>query len=561
MSGQGSVQHRGFLWVSQSDTTGSKPICPTMVALQRPQSAASTGEGRMSGRPEISSMAWSAELTPVDHLIRSAAVHASRLAVVDGDRRLTYAELLDECGRQAGALAALGIAPGDRVAVLAPNTSILLEAHYSVPMAGGVLVALNTRLAAHEIAVIVEHSGAALVIVDEDLLPKAAEIQARVMPAEEFRILAAGSSYLHRPVADERSLVTLNYTSGTTGRPKGVMYHHRGAFLQSVAMAYHLGLSVSTVYLWTLPMFHCNGWTFPWAVVAAGGTHVCQRKVVPSESWRLIREEGVNCLCAAPVVLADLARAPEASPLEIRVTVGTGGSPPSPTLLSEMDRLGFDVIHMYGLTETFGPVIVSPWYPEWDELPEDQRARLRARQGAPNIISQPLCVVAPDGSVVDKDGSSMGELWLRGNNVTLGYFNDSEQTEISYADGWFRTGDLAVWHPDGMIELRDRSKDIIISGGENISSIEVEQVLVSHPAVAEAAVIAGAHARWGEVPVAFVTLRTGAECTGDELIQWCRDRLAHFKAPKDVIFADLPKTSTGKIEKFALRARLQSEGS
>lgn len=514
----------------------------------------------MSDRPEVHRAAWSAELTPVDHLIRAATVHGSRIAMVDESLRLTYAELLDECGRQAGALAALGVEPGDRVAVLAPNTSILLQAHYSVPMSGGVLVALNTRLAGHEIATIVEHSGAALVIVDEELLPKAEEVRARVLPSAEFRQIAVDSAFLHRPIVDERSLVSMNYTSGTTGRPKGVMYHHRGAYLQSVAMAYHMGMGVDTVYLWTLPMFHCNGWTFPWAVVAAGGTQVCLRKVVPEESWRLIREEGVNRLCAAPVVLADLARAPDAAPLDTRVTVATGGSPPSPTLLSEMDRLGFDVTHLYGLTETFGPVIVSPWYPEWDMLPEEERARLRARQGAPNVISQPLCVVAPDGRIVEQDGATMGELWLRGNNVTLGYFRDEDQTAISYADGWFRTGDLAVWHPDGMIELRDRSKDIIISGGENISSIEVEQVLAAHPSVAEAAVIAGAHPRWGEVPVAFVTLRAGVESTEEELIAWCRDRLAHFKAPKRILFSDLPKTSTGKIEKFALRERLRTEG-
>jgi fatty-acyl-CoA synthase len=514
----------------------------------------------MNGSLDVPQVAWNAELTPVDHLIRGATVHGQHLAVVDGDLRQTYDELLDECGRQAGALASLGVEAGDRVAVLAPNTSILLQAHYSVPMAGAVLVALNTRLAAHEIAAIVEHSGAELVIIDEELLPKAQEVQVRVMPAGEFRELASRAPFLQRPVTDERSLVSMNYTSGTTGRPKGVMYHHRGAYLQSVAMAYHMGMGVDTVYLWTLPMFHCNGWTFPWAVVAAGGTQVCLRKVVPEESWRLIREEGVNRLCAAPVVLADLARAPDAAPLDNRVRVATGGSPPSPTLLSEMDRLGFDVTHLYGLTETFGPVIVSPWYPEWDELPEEERARLRARQGAPNIISQPLCVVAPDGSIVERDGATMGELWLRGNNVTLGYFRDEEQTAISYADGWFRTGDLAVWHPDGMVELRDRSKDIIISGGENISSIEVEQVLAAHPSVAEAAVIAGAHPRWGEVPVAFVTLRAGVESTEEELIAWCRDRLAHFKAPKRILFSDLPKTSTGKIEKFALRERLRTEG-
>lgn len=513
----------------------------------------------MSSRfePPTFDVASYAEMTPVDHLVRAAGVHGGRLAVVDEDLRLTYAELQDVCGRQAGALAGLGVGVGDRVAVLAPNTSILLQAHYSVPMAGAVLVALNTRLASHELAAIVEHSGASLVIVDEELLPKAEEIRTRVMTAGEFRALAASAPFLRVPLDDERSLVTLNYTSGTTGQPKGVMYHHRGAYLQSVAMAYHLRLNVETVYLWTLPMFHCNGWSFPWAVVAAGGTNVCHRRVVPADSWRLIREEGVNCLCAAPIVLGDLARSPEAAPIENRVTVGTGGSPPSPTLLEEMDRLGFDVIHMYGLTETFGPTVVSPWYPEWDELPEDQRARLKARQGAPNVISQPLCVVSPDGHVVAQDGQEMGEIWLRGNNVTMGYFNDPEQTEASYGGGWFRTGDLAVWHPDGTVELRDRSKDIIISGGENISSIEVEQAVASHPAVAEVAVIAGTHPRWGEVPVAFVALRSDHNCTEEEIIAWSRDRLAHFKAPKQVVFMDLPKTSTGKIEKFQLRAWLR----
>ncbi len=517
----------------------------------------------MSVRVEPTAFATAshAEMTPVDHLVRAASVHGGRVAVVDGDLRLTYSELLNECGRQAGALASLGVAPGDRVAVLAPNASLLLQAHYSVPMAGAVLVALNTRLAAHELAAIVHHSGASLVIVDDELHSRTGELSTRVVRADEFRQLAQVAPYLRVPLVDEQSLLALNYTSGTTGRPKGVMYHHRGAYLQSVAMAYHLRLGVDTVYLWTLPMFHCNGWSFPWAVVAAGGTQVCQRRVVPAESWRLIREEGVNCLCAAPVVLGDLARAPEAAPLDIRVAVGTGGSPPSPTLLAEMDRLGFDVIHMYGLTETFGPTVVSPWYPEWDDLPEGDRARLRARQGAPNIISQPLCVVAPDGHVVMQDGQEMGELWLRGNNVTLGYFNDPEQTEAAYGGGWFRTGDIAVWHPDGMIELRDRSKDIIISGGENISSIEVEQALASHPSVAEAAVIAGSHPRWGEVPIAFVTLRPGLTCTEEELIAWSRERLAHFKAPKKVIFADLPKTSTGKIEKFQLRTRLREAGS
>ncbi len=499
------------------------------------------------------------EMTPVDHLIRAAAVHGSRLAVVDESIRLTYSELLDEVLQQAGALRDLGVQPGDRVAVLSPNTSLLLQAHYSVPMAGAVLVALNTRLAPRELAAIVDHCDAALVIADNELLALTDEMTSRVMSGNEFCDLARASIPHRWEVSDERSLISLNYTSGTTGRPKGVMYHHRGAYLQSVAMAYHLGLGPDSVYLWTLPMFHCNGWTFPWAVVAAGGTQICQRRVRPSETWRLIREESVNRLCAAPVVLSDLAHSPEARPLEQSITVATGGAPPSPTLLTEMDALNIEITHLYGLTETFGPMVVSPWYPEWNALPSEVQARLRARQGIPNVISQPFTVVGPGGHVVNQNAKEMGELWLRGNNITLGYFRDPEETARGYVGGWFRTGDLAVWHPDGVVELRDRSKDIIVSGGENISSIEVEQVLLSHPAVADAAVVAGQHERWGEVPIAFVTLRPDSTCTESELITWSRDRVAHYKAPHRVHFGEIPKTSTGKTEKFSLRQRLRSE--
>ena len=508
---------------------------------------------------QSASSASRVELTPVDHLVRSSSVHGARLAVVDGDLRLTYTELLVSCEQMAGALIALGVRPGDRVAVLAPNTSVLLRAHFAVPMAGGVLVALNTRLAPHELATIVAHSGAVLTIVDEDLLDRAAEINGRQVTASEFVSLADSSSPMRLPCPDEMAMIAMNYTSGTTGRPKGVMYHHRGAYLQSLAMAYHAGLGVDTVYLWTLPMFHCNGWTFPWAVVAAGGVQGCLRKVNPVESWRLIRHEGVNTLCGAPVVLGDLARAEQAAPLDVRVNVLTGGSPPSPTLLATMEGLGFDVTHLYGLTETFGPVVVSPWYPEWDQLPADQRARLKARQGGPNIVAQPLTVVGQDGAPVPRDSETMGEVLLRGNNITLGYFADEEQTSHSYADGWFRTGDLAVWHPDGMIELRDRAKDIIISGGENISSIEVEQVLAAHPNVREVAVVARSHPRWGEVPVAFVAEQVAGAASEEALIEWVRGRLAHYKAPKQVVFTELPKTSTGKIEKHALRRHLAEQ--
>ncbi|WP_086798877.1 acyl--CoA ligase family protein [Streptomyces caniscabiei] len=506
-------------------------------------------------------------LTPVSYLDRAAAAHGDRLAVVDGDQRWTYAQLHDRCRRLAGALTPL--AGGRPVAVLAPNTHVLLEAHFGVPWAGVPLVAVNTRLSAREIAYILEHSEAAVLIHDpafDDLvdatlaLLTAPPVRIRAGEGDNgtYASLLAGAVPHAITPQDERALLAVNYTSGTTGRPKGVMYHHRGAYLQALAMVGHTGLSPTAVHLWTLPMFHCNGWCFPWAVTAAAATHVCLPKVDPAEIWRLIRDEGVTHLNGAPTVLSMIAYAPEAAPVTPAVRTATGGAPPSPAILRRMAELGFDVTHLYGLTETFGPAMICDWRPEWNGLDTHRQARLKARQGVGNMISCAVRVVAANGADVPRDGASVGEIALRGNNVMLGYLKDPAATEKASPDGWFRTGDLGVIHPDGYVELRDRSKDVIISGGENIASVEVEQALCEHPAVLEAAVIAVPDERWGEVPAAYVTLHAGKAATQAELIEHVKNRLARFKAPKYVVFGTLPKTSTGKIQKFVLRDRARA---
>jgi fatty-acyl-CoA synthase len=497
-------------------------------------------------------------LTPVSYLDRAAAAHGDRVAVVDGDRRWTYRELHDRCRRLAGALAPL--AGGRPVAVLAPNTHVLLEANFGVPWAGVPLVAVNTRLSAREVAYILEHSEAAVLVhdpafdelVDEALGLVAAPLR-RIRAGEEYEQLLAAAEPLALRPADERALLSINYTSGTTGRPKGVMYHHRGAYLQALAMVGHTGLSPSSVHLWTLPMFHCNGWCFPWAVTAAAATHVCLPRVDPAEVWRLIRAERVTHLEGAPTVLSMIGYAAEAAPVETPIRLATGGAPPSPAILRRMAELGFEVTHLYGLTETFGPAMICDWRPEWNSLGEREQARLRARQGVGNMIACTARVVDADGLDVPADGVAVGEIALRGNNVMLGYLKDEEATRQAAPDGWFRTGDLGVVHPDGYVELRDRSKDVIISGGENIASVEVEQAIAEHDAVLEVAVIAAPSERWGEVPVAYVTLHEGARVTEAEIIDHVRQRLARFKAPKSVVFGPLPKTSTGKIQKFRLR--------
>jgi fatty-acyl-CoA synthase len=508
-------------------------------------------------------------LTPTAFLARAAVVFCDRLAVADEGTRFTYREFHARCLRFAGALRKLGVAPGERVAVFAPNTHVLLAAHYAVPLAGAVLVALNTRITADDIAYILEHAGVRVLIYDdayaETALNACGRAHAGVLALraggerDDLEALIASAAPFEHPVADERAMLAINYTSGTTGKPKGVMYHHRGAYLQALAMALHMGLTSDSKYLWTLPMFHCNGWCFPWAVTVTGATHVCLRRVESSLIWAHLRESAITHLCAAPTVLTMIAWDPGASAIDRRVRVATGGAPPTPALLERLAALGLDVTHLYGLTETYGPAVICEWRSEWDGLAIEEQARLKARQGVANAIGETLRVVDDDGRDVPPDATTMGEIAIRGNNVMLGYYRDDEATRKACPDGWFRTGDLGVRHPDDYIELRDRAKDIIISGGENISSVEVERALNQHDAVLEVAVVAAPDAKWGEVPVAFVTLKEGASVTGDALIEHVRARIARFKAPKRVVFGPLPKTSTGKVQKNMLRDRVRSE--
>jgi fatty-acyl-CoA synthase len=507
-------------------------------------------------------------LTPTAFLMRAGRVYAERIAVIDGEQRYTYAEFLDRSLRLAGALRARGITDDARVAVLAPNTHVLLEAHYGVPFAGAVLVALNPRLTASDLSTIVAHAGASLLIYDFEHETTAQAIAStcpglaliRAGGDDQYEATLAHAQPSRAAVADERGLLSINYTSGTTGAPKGVMYHHRGAYLQALAMALHMQLDAGSVFLWTLPMFHCNGWCFTWAVTAAGATHLCLRRLDPAMVWKHLETSEVTHFNAAPTVLIMLAWDTSAPPTKLArsVRVGTGGAPPTPALLARMAELGMDVTHLYGLTETFGPAVICDWKPGWRALPMNEQALLKARQGVGNIVSQALRVVDVRGGDVPADANTLGEIALRGNNVMLGYYADSGATRDAAPDGWFRTGDLAVMHPDGYIEIRDRAKDIIISGGENIASIEVERTLSMHPAVLEAAVVAAPDAKWGEVPVAFVTLKPGAHVESADLTAFARAKLAHFKVPKTIVFGALPRNATGKIQKFVLRERAKS---
>jgi fatty-acyl-CoA synthase len=506
-------------------------------------------------------------LTPTAFLRRAAHVFPDRVGVVQGELRITYGELYERALKFAGALGALDVGPGDRVAVLAGNTHVLLAAHYAVPYAGAVLLALNTRITPADIAYIVEHAGATLLLYEQEFAAAAGEVAAtvgsklRLVRAggddDQLESLIAAAAARCHPVADERSLLALNYTSGTTARPKGVMYHHRGAYLQALAMALQMELSSDSVFLWTLPMFHCNGWCFPWAVTAMGGVHLCLPRVDAGEIWRHMRESGVSHFCAAPTVLTMTIWHPDAGKAPRRVRIATGGAPPTPALLERLAHLDMDITHLYGLTETFGPAAICEWRSEWNLLPIAEQAKLKARQGVANAIGERVRVVDENGADVPADGTTMGEIAIRGNNVMLGYYKDDEATRKAAPDGWFRTGDLGVMCPDGYVALRDRAKDIIISGGENISSIEVEEAIATHAAVLEVAVVAAPDDKWGEVPVAFVTLKDGMDASGAELIEHVRARLARFKAPKRVVFGALPKTATGKVQKKELRDRLR----
>ncbi|MGH9002379.1 MAG: acyl--CoA ligase family protein [Acidimicrobiia bacterium] len=505
------------------------------------------------------------ELTPLSFLRRSAAVFPERTAVVHGDRRCTYAELEERVGRLARGLRAAGLEPGDRVAFLAPNIPALLEAHYGVPAAGGVLVAINTRLDSEEVGYILGHSGARFLFVDAELVPVVEPLDTEPRPVvriddtgaaddpyEEF-LAGAPDGPLPAWPPDEEETISINYTSGTTGRPKGVMYTHRGAYLNALGEVVTTSMGFDTVYLWTLPMFHCNGWCFTWGVTAVAGRHVCLRRVDPERIWELFAAEGVTHYNGAPTVHIGVVNHPAAGRLDRPVTVTVAGAPPSPTLLGQLDALNFRPVHVYGLTETYGPHTVRDWHEEWAGLPAGERAALLSRQGQEYLIADTIRVVDEQMEDVPRDGATLGEVVMRGNNVMKGYFDQPEATEEAFRGGWFHSGDIAVMHADGAIELRDRKKDIIISGGENISTIEVEQAVARHPAVLECAVVAIPDEKWGERPKAFVTLKPGAEATEDDIIGFCREQLARFKCPAAVEFTELPKTSTGKVQKFVLR--------
>jgi acyl-CoA synthetase (AMP-forming)/AMP-acid ligase II len=506
-----------------------------------------------------------APLTPASFLDRSAAVFADRTAIVDGERRFTYRDMSGRCHRLSGALAALGLGREGRVAALCANSHVMLELHHAVPMMGAALVPLNTRLSAGEMTDLLAHSGTSILVATHEFADRALYLADRAQlpcfiaggPDDSYEAWIADADEAAPALVDERQLLAINYTSGTTGRPKGVMYHHRGAYLQATAMAYHARLGPGTRYLWTLPMFHCDGWCFTWAVTAAGGTHVCLRSVDTAGIWRLLRTEGITHFSAAPTVLTMIAEDASAGVLDHEVHVQTGGAPPSAALLARMASMGFAVTHLYGLTETYGPLALNEWQPEWDSLDPGEQARLGARQGAPNIIARPLRILDDHGEDVPADGETIGEIAVSGNDVMLGYYRDDEATREATRSGCFLTGDLAVMHPDGYVEIRDRSKDIIISGGENIASVEVEGVLDSHPSVVESAVVGMPDERWGEVPVAFVTLRK-EDVDADALAEYARERLAHYKVPKRFEFGDLPKTSTGKHRKEVLRDRARS---
>jgi fatty-acyl-CoA synthase len=518
-------------------------------------------------------------LSPLSLCRRTAEVFPNHVAVIHGEERRTWGETYSRCRQLASALSKRGIGRGDTVATMAPNVPPLLEAHFGVPLCGAVLNAINIRLDASAIAFILDHGDAKVLITDREFSPVIREVLEKL----EYRplvvdiddplatsgellgdltyeqLLSEGDpEYPWRLPDDEWEAISLNYTSGTTGDPKGVVCHHRGAYLNTVGNVLAWAMPHQPVYLWTLPMFHCNGWCFPWSVTAMAGTHVCLRRVEPELVFDAIRDHGVTHLCGAPIVMNMLLNSPQADTASFprRIQMMTAASAPPAAILEGMDKLGFDITHAYGLTEVYGPATLCDWQPQWNERSVAERAALKARQGVKYQVQEDFFVGDPETlEPVPADGETIGELLYRGNVVMKGYLKDPEATRAAFEGGYFHTGDLGVAHPDGYIEIRDRSKDIIISGGENISSIEVESVLYRHPAVLEAAVVAKPDEKWGETPCAFVTIKPGATASEAELLEFCRDNMAHFKCPRTMVFIDLPKTSTGKIQKFVLREK------
>ena len=523
-------------------------------------------------------------LTPLSFLAWAEEVYPDNIAVIHGETQFTWAEFGVRCRRLASALSKRGLGYGDTVSIMAPNTPPMLEAHYGVPMTGAVLNSLNYRLDAATIAFILDHGESKAVILDrefsgvirdalkilgrdiividiDDPLAKAGDLIGE-MDYEKF-LEQGDPAYSMKMPADEWQAICLNYTSGTTGNPKGVVYHHRGAFLNAMGGVTVSALNNRSVYLWTLPMFHCNGWCYTWAVTAMGGTHICLREVDPGLIFLLIKKHKVTHLCGAPIVLNLLVNAPEDVKTDFpqRVDVVTGGAAPPSAIIAGMERMGFNVTHAYGLTETYGPATFCAWQQSWEGLPLDERSVKMARQGIryPTLTEQ--SVINPETMTpVAPDGVSIGEVMVRSNTAMKGYLKNPGATEEAFAGGWFHTGDLGVMHPDNYIEVKDRSKDIIISGGENISSLEIEDTLYKHPAVMEAAVVAKPHAKWGETPCAFVYLKENKKrVTSQEIIEFCKDNMASFKAPTEVVFGELPKTSTGKVQKFVLRDRVKEK--
>jgi fatty-acyl-CoA synthase len=521
-------------------------------------------------------------LTPTSFIKRSAAVYPEKIAVVHGEKAFTYAKFYERSRRLASALIGRGIGQGDTVSVMAPNVPAMLEAHYGVPMAGAVLNALNYRLDADTIRFIMNHARTRVLITDRefsdtieqaldgvDERPIVIDIDdplfegGRLLGEKDYEaFLGEGSpDFLPTLPADEWQSMSLNYTSGTTGNPKGVVYHHRGAYLNAIGQILAFGISADTVYLWTLPMFHCNGWTFTWGVTAAAGTHVCLRNVDPALIFPMIKQHRVTHMCGAPVVLNMLIHAPAEIKVQFDhvVEVATGGAAPPSRVIEAMGEMGFRVLHLYGLTESYGPATLCAWQSAWNDLDPEGQARQMARQGVNYTTLEALRVADPETMEdVPRDGETIGELMLRSNTVMKGYLKNPGATAEAFRGGWFHTGDLAVRHPDGYVEIKDRAKDIIITGGENVSSLEVEELLFRHPDIMEAAVVARPDDHWGETVCAFVTLKAGADATEQSIMDWCRDKIARFKVPRSIIFGLLPKTSTGKVQKFVLREKAKS---